>query len=180
MPGHRLSSVGVIGVAVLLTAIGAPARDLEPPRGTAATPRVQIAGAEAWSAVQTAVLGAASRLEDPECAEVLTDFADASGRTLLENLHARTPSVGEYVSGWVSFIDDRHAPQCLSQATAAFTGVGHRVVRICPLQFTRLARRRPAGDILVIHELLHTLGLGEDPPSSAEITRHVERRCAAN
>jgi hypothetical protein len=30
---------------------------------------------------------------------------------------------------------------------------------------------------LIIHESLHTLGLGENPPSSSEITQHVERRC---
>jgi hypothetical protein len=30
---------------------------------------------------------------------------------------------------------------------------------------------------MVIHEMLHTLGLGEDPPSSFEITERVRRRC---
>jgi len=30
---------------------------------------------------------------------------------------------------------------------------------------------------LVIHEVLHTLGLGENPPASVEITRRVEARC---
>jgi hypothetical protein len=29
----------------------------------------------------------------------------------------------------------------------------------------------------VIHETLHTLGLGENPPSSAEIDSAVARRC---
>jgi hypothetical protein len=29
----------------------------------------------------------------------------------------------------------------------------------------------------VIREVLHTLGLGENPPASAEITRRVEERC---
>ena len=30
---------------------------------------------------------------------------------------------------------------------------------------------------MVIHEMLHTLGLGENPPSSREITRRVNDRC---
>ena len=30
---------------------------------------------------------------------------------------------------------------------------------------------------VVIHEELHSLGLGENPPSSQEITRRVESRC---
>jgi len=30
---------------------------------------------------------------------------------------------------------------------------------------------------MVIHEMLHTLGLEENPPSSREITRRVNDRC---
>jgi hypothetical protein len=30
---------------------------------------------------------------------------------------------------------------------------------------------------IVIHESLHALGLGENPPSSRDITNRVERRC---
>jgi len=29
----------------------------------------------------------------------------------------------------------------------------------------------------IIHEMLHTLGLGENPPSSREITQRVNERC---
>ena len=32
-------------------------------------------------------------------------------------------------------------------------------------------------EALVIHEMLHTLGLGENPPTSTEITKRVEGRC---
>ena len=38
--------------------------------------------------------------------------------------------------------------------------------------------REPAmAESLLIHEMLHTLGLGENPPSSLEITRRVSDRC---
>ncbi len=30
---------------------------------------------------------------------------------------------------------------------------------------------------MVIHEMLHTLGLGENPPTSIEITQRVKGRC---
>jgi hypothetical protein len=51
-----------------------------------------------------------------------------------------------------------------------------RVV-VCP-GFARVARSEPGvAESLVIHEVLHTLGLGENPPSSSEITRRVEARC---
>ena len=33
------------------------------------------------------------------------------------------------------------------------------------------------GEILLIHELLHSLGLGENPPTSAQITNTVMARC---
>ena len=51
-----------------------------------------------------------------------------------------------------------------------------RVV-VCP-GFAGVQRSDPDfAESLVIHELLHTLGLGENPPTSAEITRRVEARC---
>jgi hypothetical protein len=30
---------------------------------------------------------------------------------------------------------------------------------------------------MVIHEMLHTLGLGENPPTTLEITERVRARC---
>jgi hypothetical protein len=33
-------------------------------------------------------------------------------------------------------------------------------------------------EVYVIHEMLHTLGHGENPPTSHEITQKVVRRCA--
>ena len=34
-----------------------------------------------------------------------------------------------------------------------------------------------AGERLGPYEILHTLGLGENPPTSTEITQRVEARC---
>jgi hypothetical protein len=34
--------------------------------------------------------------------------------------------------------------------------------------------------MIVIHELLHALGLGENPPLSVEITGQVMRRCGGS
>jgi hypothetical protein len=36
---------------------------------------------------------------------------------------------------------------------------------------------RPLAESAIIHEFLHTLGLGEDPPSSREISSRVMRQC---
>jgi hypothetical protein len=38
-------------------------------------------------------------------------------------------------------------------------------------------RDSSTSEILIIHEVLHTLGLGENPPPSADITARVMARC---
>jgi len=50
-------------------------------------------------------------------------------------------------------------------------------VFVCGTSFQTLARGARANAL--IHEMLHTLGLRENPPSSAEITRRVTERCGS-
>ena len=38
-------------------------------------------------------------------------------------------------------------------------------------------RNRQTAEIIVIHEFLHTLGLGENPPTSEAITAQIALRC---
>ena len=65
-----------------------------------------------------------------------------------------------------------------SRGTLAYTSPLSRVVHLCP-HFLDNELERPAfAQAVVIHEMLHTLGLGEDPPSSREITDRVRRACA--
>jgi hypothetical protein len=40
-------------------------------------------------------------------------------------------------------------------------------------------RGRTFRENALIHEMLHTLGLRENPPSSAEISRRVAERCGS-
>jgi hypothetical protein len=51
-----------------------------------------------------------------------------------------------------------------------------RVVRLCPA-FKKLQSDVSHAATIVIHEELHSLGLGENPPSSLEITARVVARC---
>src|SRR5262249_35531304 len=61
--------------------------------------------------------------------------------------------------------------------TALFTVPNSRVVYVCAARFVdRFAVKTADGELLMIHELLHTLGLGENPPKSSEITAVVRRR----
>jgi hypothetical protein len=58
------------------------------------------------------------------------------------------------------------------------TTPGSRAVFVCTNRFTDFAKRSPVeAEAIVIHELLHTLGLGENPPSSDEITEAVLEAC---
>jgi len=40
------------------------------------------------------------------------------------------------------------------------------------------AKNRELAELIVIHEFLHSLGLGENPQTSVEITARVKARCA--
>ena len=124
--------------------------------------------------VSLAVEGAAKRLNHSDCREVLADFVDSQGQSLSAVLVRRGQTVNEYLHD-VWFLDGSGQHACARRDTDAFTVPGSRLIFMCPGLF-----RRPVGrhqEILVIHEILHTLGLGENPPSSESITRHVEKRC---
>jgi hypothetical protein len=127
-------------------------------------------------AVRRAVEGAAVRLARPSCQEVLSDFTDQSGQRLSAKLQASGRSVAE-AFGLLRFVDDRAALQCRRGPSAAFTLTGSRLIRVCGRQFRD--RDQIATEIIVIHEFLHALGLGENPPTSKAITEQVAARCAA-
>jgi hypothetical protein len=94
---------------------------------------------------------AARKLGDSRCQEILTDFADLSGRRLDVGLAAIGQTVPSYL-GYVLFI-------CWDQFAAR-----------------QRASNGYAANIL-IHETLHTLGLGENPPDARQITAQVIARC---
>lgn len=148
--------------------------------GPRPAPRVYLSDSVAHHAVLGAILGAQLRLARTDCRQLLTDFTDESGRVLLADLEATGLGWPEYAVERVSFVDGSEAPQCRkSQALAAFTEPGAKVVFVCAAHFAKLAHRTQA-EVLIIHELLHTLGLGENPPSSQEITQRVTKRCGGS
>ena len=62
----------------------------------------------------------------------------------------------------------------------AWTSPGSRAVHVCWSQFSYWQRANPGYTAtIVIHETLHTLGLGEGPPTSGAITAKVIARCGA-
>jgi hypothetical protein len=123
------------------------------------------------------------RLQDPACRQVMTDFTDDSGHLLSANLQTLDQSALERLSDML-FVDASDESACLDPVTGAYTTPGSRVVFVCASRFatSSASLSGTAGEILVIHELLHSLGLGESPsmrgaPTSAQITRQVWTRC---
>src|SRR5262249_18645930 len=125
-----------------------------------------------------AVEGAMRRLGDTGCQRVLREFSNPDGAPLQEILDRRQLSADEFVSG-LTFVDGSLTPQCQTRHDiAAFTAPGLRLIYICGDRFVQNYSSQPkAAEMLVIHETLHALGLGENPPSSAEITARVTGRC---
>lgn len=165
----RTRKMGVLAVAVAVTSGVVEAQD----RVFA----VHIAHPATADTVRRVLAGAARRLERPGCQRVLDDFKGARGRPLRESLDAVGVSGADYLSLLV-FYDGAHEPRCERGVIPAVTEVGSRVVRVCPEAFRRLAWRDPGtAEAIVIHEALHSLGLGENPPSSLEITTRVWSAC---
>ena len=129
-----------------------------------------------------AIEGARRRLERPDCQQVLTDFTDGEGRPLISQLQATSRTASAYLAANILFMEHDDAPQCRrDEVVTAFTAPGHKVVHVCGARFARRFRQDSAvAEIIVIHEMLHTLGLGENPPSSSAITAQVTRRCGGS
>jgi hypothetical protein len=147
----------------------------------------QLAGPTMWSRlhVPDPVAGRAARealnrawewLARPRCRTLLTDFSDPTGRPLADRLAGLGIDIQTYLT-WVVFIDDTHHPACVTGVLAVMVP-GSRVVRLCTTEIKR-ARQQDSPQIVAafIHEMLHTLGLAENPPSSNEITKRVLARC---
>jgi hypothetical protein len=125
--------------------------------------------------VIAAIAGALRRLESPSCQRVLTDFTDQSGRSLADNLAATGLTLSSFVSRLYATEGDRERG-CAKDVTRAFTAPGSRVIFVCSSHFDQKTAIVDA-QMTIIHEILHTLGLGENPPSSLQITRQVTARC---
>jgi hypothetical protein len=139
--------------------------------------RVRVPFNDVAQAVKRALAGADRRLAEPGCREVLLDFRDASARTLKDVLDGQDVSARGYLR-WIVFSDGRGLEACKSKATLAVTEPGSRVVFICPDAFVEAVSGNPErAEAAMIHEMLHTLGLGENPPRSSEITDRVLSRC---
>jgi hypothetical protein len=142
---------------------------------------VRISDPYRAAAVQKAVLSAFDSLGDAKCQRIFSDFRDASGQTLQQKLDALGETGQSYLR-LVLFYEGSDLRSCHSpkgRDISAVTKVGSRAVFICPPNFSQGRRPKPfIPEAVIIHETLHSLGLGENPPTSDEITWQVFSRCA--
>ena len=137
---------------------------------------VRLKGAPG-AAVRRAAHGAQLRLAEPACKQVLSEFADTSGHLLQQRLDDMGMTANDYV-GSVIFVEGSNQSACASGGVLGGTQPGSRVVALCGSAFADTERRNARlAEAIVIHEVLHTLGLGENPPSSQEITSRVLQGC---
>jgi hypothetical protein len=116
------------------------------------------------------------RLATADCADLFTVFKDRAGRPLDDRLRELAVDRQTYLT-MLHFVDGSRDEPCV-KGSFAFTTPGSRVVRICIQELKRTWQANPEYAVSrVIHEMLHTLGLGENPPSSDEITRRVLAGC---
>ena len=163
----RSSCVRTIVILVTLVAPAGLARPAEPEF------RIRMGPSPASLSIHRALAGARERLGGAECRKLFTDFADAQGRPLQQRLDQYGFTPEEFL-GYVGFYEGEGQGRCRNDSVVAFTQPGSLAVRVCPL----VARQDPdTVELIVLHEMLHSLGLQENPPTSQQITQQVRRRC---
>ena len=140
-------------------------------------PRLYIKDAYVRDAVSEALDGAGERLSTPQCQGLLSEFADRRGRLLRDRLVDLNLDLNDYLRALIFEDGERQRP-CSKHGVLAFTTIGGRIIFVCGRTFARAWRRDPAEvRATIIHELLHSLGLGENPPTPRQITYRVQKLC---
>jgi hypothetical protein len=168
----------LIGVAVLILALQGVQAE---PGGAGLTDEdafhVRLRQSRDGFLVGLALRGAHRRLADPGCQAVFSDFTESSGRRLQDVLDERGETGQSHLQR-LFFYDGAEARGCGVPGVLAFTQPGSHVVYVCNQWFREAFATNPSKvEAVIIHESLHSLGLGENPPSSHEITARVMERC---
>jgi hypothetical protein len=140
-------------------------------------PKVLIDDPVTRDATRRALDDVARWLGASQCAQLFSEFHDANGQPLGARLRQLQSTPTDYLH-LVYFHDGGVNPACKREGTLAFTQVGSRVVFVCGRDFARAWNKQPREIVAtVIHEMLHSLGLGENPPTPREITYRVQKLC---
>lgn len=171
------SAMAACGAVMLAATAGSAAESVARVRREPPPMDIYITQQPVAALAQRAFKGAARRLESPRCRSLFARLRDRGGRPLQETLDGLGMDPAAYM-GLLRFADGRDNGRCASPYVLATTRTNLRLIWICPRQFERAAMLWPdVAEATLIHEALHTLGLGENPPSSQEITANVLREC---
>jgi hypothetical protein len=138
--------------------------------------RVRVGGGRTARILQASLAEAGRRLERPACAALLDDYEDAAGQPLRRRLDDLDLTPPAYLKVLL-FVDGQSHFRCEDESVLAATTPGSSVIHVCPQFGDHTAENPRLAIAAVIHEALHSLGLGENPPSSQSITAAVMRRC---
>ncbi len=127
------------------------------------------------SLLAEAIRGAARRLADPRCQELLGELQDRRRQPLRAVLDGQGLSAPEFL-GRLFFFDGTEAG-CRGRRLA-YTEPGSHVVFVCGAEFSGMyVQNASRAEVAIVHEALHCLGLGENPPTWQEINDRVEAAC---
>jgi hypothetical protein len=168
--GRRVAGLMALTAGIVLGGPGAARA------GNGEAPYRRLAGEVALS-VRAAVEGVRRMLAEEGCVRILDEFQDQSGRPLRAALDDLSLTPEEYLER-IFFYDAEGLGHCRRTHVLAMTTPGSRVVLVCGARFVAARRHDPRlTEVVLIHETLHTLGLGENPPTTGEITSRVFARC---
>jgi hypothetical protein len=180
MVGRRILGAAVdapVSLCLLLGPASAFGQEDQEPSEPRTTSVLGPKGFRLIRAVTLAVRDASRRLESAECGQIFADFADASSVRLAVKLQYAGVRSRDSVR-WLIFRNGSHEAYCDRSGAALAADPGNRFVAVCGVRFVEIQAADPSyAAALVIHEELHVLGLEENPPSSAEITQRVLKRC---
>jgi hypothetical protein len=138
---------------------------------------VQVEDPYTRHAAVRALDGAVKWLMELKCQRIFAEFTDRNGVPLGIRLREFETTPEGYLR-MLYFFDGARQPTCRRHGILAFTTVGSRSVYLCGRDFER-AWKKNASEVqaAIIHEMLHSLGLGENPPSARSINDRVQRLC---
>jgi hypothetical protein len=171
--------VRLVSIALAAAASNALAADERAGAPSTLAAKARLQDVRSNEAVRMALLGAHERLGDPACRRIFTDFTSIDGKRLDEVL-AQDGATGQGFLSLLFFYDASRHLACGDGGRLAYTKPKSRVIFVCGQRFRQKREWNPAtSEALIIHELLHALGLGEDPPTSVAITAQVLERCGS-
>jgi hypothetical protein len=158
-----------------IVALGALAGAAHTEGTEAFVPNARLRQTRDRSLLAEAIRGAARRLADPRCQELLGELQDRRRQPLRAVLDGQGLSAPEFL-GRLFFFDGTDS-YCRGQRLA-YTEPGSHVVYVCANVFRNMYQQNATlAEVAIVHETLHCLGLGENPPTWQEINDRIQAVC---